>query len=110
MVAGQAQDDANAIYWFDRVLKVNPNFGPAHLQRAKVLLARGQPDLAMASLDRACKLMPNDFEAHYNLGVLLSSTGNEKDALRYLERALELRPNGPLAQKLKDEIARLKAK
>ena len=105
----KAQRYEEALGWLDRALAVDPAFGPAHLERAKILFQLGRPDRAVGSFDRACQLMPRSFEAHYLFGGLLANAGDKRAALPLLERALALQPDGPLAATLRQTIDDLRA-
>lgn len=107
MLAAKNRDGGGALRWFDEILKVDPAYAPALVQKGKVLIALTQFDRALASLQRACELAPRDFEAHYTLGVLLLNQGMNAEALPYLSRALELGPEHPLAADLRAKIAEL---
>lgn len=109
MLAARNREGGTAISWFDQVLRQWPTFGPAHLQKGKVLLAMGQSDRASSALQKACELNPRDFEAHYTLGAFLNSQGLGKEALPFLERALEVEPENELADELRAQIEVLRA-
>ena len=109
LLAAKNNQSGPALSWFDRLINLAPSFGPAHLQKGKVLLTMGQLQRAVPELQRACELAPRDFEAHYTLGVLLASQSMGKQALPYLERALEIDPTNALADALRAQIEELRA-
>jgi tetratricopeptide (TPR) repeat protein len=107
-IAARNKDAGSALSWFDQVLKLDPDFAAAHLQKGKVLVAVDQTARALLELQRACELDPGDFEAHYTLGVLLISQGLKQESLPFLERALSADPNNPLAEALRAQIEELR--
>ena len=76
----------------DAIEKLDPTFGPAALERGRILLMLGQGDRALEALRRAVSLVPLDPETHSALGVALLATGNVQHALGPLKRAVELDP------------------
>jgi Flp pilus assembly protein TadD len=77
----------------DAALKLDKAFGPAHVERGRVLLILGRAEEALKSLERGVEFSPRDPEAHSALGVALLATGRAADALERLKRAAELDPN-----------------
>jgi tetratricopeptide (TPR) repeat protein len=71
---------------------IQPNFAPAHLNRAQALAALGRAEEAVASYDRALALKPDDAEAWSNRGAVLRVLNRPADALASFERALALKP------------------
>ncbi|MDQ6620779.1 MAG: tetratricopeptide repeat protein, partial [Pseudomonadota bacterium] len=56
-------------------------------------LARGEADIAAATLDHATRLDLTDGETHYNHGVALQTLRRYDDAARAYQRALAFRPD-----------------
>lgn len=88
-----ADDQRNALDWFDRALALNPANPEALGARAIVLQRLGQPLDALESLEEILKLRPDDADTLFSLGVILQSLGRMKEALTAYERALRWRPN-----------------
>ena len=59
----------------DAALKLDKAYGPAHVERGRVLLILGRAEDALKSLERGVELSPRDPEAHSALGVALLATG-----------------------------------
>ncbi len=88
-----ADDQRNALSWFDRALALNPISPEALAARAIVLQRLGQPLDALESLEEILKLRPNDADALFSMGVILQSLGRMREALSAYENALRWRPN-----------------
>ena len=74
----------------DRVIASNPRYGPAHLERGRMLLIIGSAPEALAALQTAVRSIPGDPEAQSALGVALLATGKKNDALKHFKRSSEL--------------------
>ena len=79
----------------DGVLKNHPEFGPAHLERGRLLLMLGKAKPAREALEEAKRRLPRDPEARSALGVALLASGRAEDALTELGRAAHLDPDNP---------------
>lgn len=77
----------------DRVLKKNADYGPALVERGRLLLILGQAAAALKSLQSGVKEVPGDPEAHSALGVALLATGKTEPALERFRRAVDLDPD-----------------
>ena len=53
-------DSEKALETFERVLTLNPNSGPAHLQIADTLKSMGKPEEAAEHFERYRSLLPAD--------------------------------------------------
>lgn len=74
----------------DAIIKLAPDFGPAHVEKGRLLLILGDADQALQALHRGVELSPQDPEAHSALGVALLALGKTAEALSSFERAVEL--------------------
>ncbi len=88
-----ADDQRNALDWFERALVLNPVNPEALGARAIVLQRLGQPLDALELLEEILKLRPDDADALFSMGVILQSLGRMKEALSAYENALRWRPN-----------------
>ena len=77
---------------FDGALLLRPEFTPAHVRRARVLLTHGRLEEARASFERAATLDTSSAAAHRGMGQTLLALGEPDAALEYLKRAAELAP------------------
>ena len=64
----------------DAALKLDPKYGPAHLERGHLLLIQGKAQLAMSSLESAALSMPRHAEAQSAVGVALTALGRPLSA------------------------------
>lgn len=78
--------------------RLDPSFGPLHLQRGRLWLMKGQPQAARAELELALDRLPRDAEAHSALAVANLALGDKGAALEGFRRAAELEPNTPERQ------------
>ncbi|HVU01984.1 MAG TPA: tetratricopeptide repeat protein [Polyangiaceae bacterium] len=79
----------------DGVIRASPEYGPAYVERGRLLLVQGKADPALAALERGAALAADDPEAQSALGVALLATGKADQALGRLKRAAELDPDDP---------------
>ena len=84
-----------ALAFIDQALIHDPDFADAHLNRANVLKAMGQPQDALTALDRVVALEAAYAEAWSNRGNLLKDMGQLDEALASYDRALALDPAHP---------------
>ncbi|MEO5370956.1 MAG: tetratricopeptide repeat protein [Magnetococcus sp. DMHC-1] len=79
------------------VLKIRPNFPPAHLERGLLHLQQGSMNSALQDFSAAIRLDPKFYDAYFLRAELLGRTGKIKEALADINQALQLRPNNPTA-------------
>lgn len=90
------QDFDGALADFDHALRLEPTFGKARLDRAKLLARRDEPREARAEVQRVITAEPTNAYAHAVLGYLASAQ-DPREARRSYRRALRLDPNLALA-------------
>jgi Flp pilus assembly protein TadD len=84
---------AEAIYNFEKAIRLRPNFGP-HLYDYALALARvNQFDEAQQSAQAAVEAGPSQAEVHELLGMLFSRKRQLAEAIREYRKAVELRPD-----------------
>jgi len=89
---------AEALQLYTQAIRVNPNFAPAYLGRARILLiqnpsAHEQP---LADLQTAVKTDPMFGEAYIELGALLVADGKYQEALAQLNQGEAALPGSAL--------------
>jgi len=90
----QTQDaTAAALLALWRAVELEPDYGPAHTQLARIYVTQRWFVPALAEAKRALELMPNDPDTHYVAGVALLWLNQHDDAERELRTTLKLDPN-----------------
>lgn len=107
ILAARRGDLDAALREFESVLLRAPDQSEAWMQKAKVLLARGEKNGARRALLRATECDPTSYEAHYNAGALILTMDGLPAAMPYLTRAYELRARGEAGRKLRDLLSPL---
>ncbi len=80
-----------SVSWFDKTLKINPNFGKGILLKGTALHRfLGRQDEGLNLLRRFVELRPEAGEGHLSLGEALADSGQKVAALASLSRAAEL--------------------
>jgi predicted CXXCH cytochrome family protein len=97
LAASARNRDDDAIAFFRRALRSDPNRAGLHVQLALALHRQGKDDDAIAELDRATALRPNLAAAWLALGDLHARRDNPARAVFAFRRALAIEPNDPRA-------------
>jgi tetratricopeptide (TPR) repeat protein len=79
---------------YDKALKIDPNFAPAYLGRARwrQVFSPDNPAVAQPDLEKAISLDPKLFEAYLELAEVKIAGGDGKGALKDLGTAASLNP------------------
>ena len=91
-IAMKRDDPHKALAFFDRALKVNPNFDKLWYNRGVTLVALKQHSEAIESYEHALRVNPNYPDALNNLGVVQHDATLYKDAVITYDRLLALNP------------------
>ncbi len=92
----------------EAALKLEPDWGRAHVGLGTALAMRGDPAAGIEHFETAIELNPDYGTAHHNLGYTLLLMGKLDRAVYHLQRAVALRPTMPKAEgSLADALARL---
>ena len=86
-------DSAETI-WRDVIAK-NPTAWIAHNNLGRVLLERGESELAATHFDQVLRLKPDHGRALYNLGLLSKRDGDDAAAERHFRAAIRAEPRFP---------------
>src|SRR4051812_34383014 len=93
---------------YQKALKIDPNYKDAHLPLARLYIAIGDEDRALATYQKALEKFPREAALHYDLGMY--HCNKRKDfpkAIEYLTKAHQLEPeNREIATKLGLTLAR----
>ena len=76
-------------------LRLDPNFGPAHVSRAWLLDRLGRPSEAVPHLQAAIRISPDNLRALDQLGKVYITLDQPSEAEKVLRRALLLAPEDP---------------
>ena len=83
-------DSASVEEHLSRAIRLEPNFAPARLSLAKVLMRANRLNEARTELERALALDANLAEAHYQLGLVYSRLRRKDDAKASMARFKQL--------------------
>jgi tetratricopeptide (TPR) repeat protein len=83
-------DSASIEEHLSRAIRLEPNFAPARLSLAKVLMRANRLNEARTELERALALDANLAEAHYQLGLVYSRLRRKDDAKASMARFKQL--------------------
>jgi predicted O-linked N-acetylglucosamine transferase (SPINDLY family) len=89
----RAEQFADALAGYDRIIAVEPRLAEVHSNRAHALNALERFADALASCDRAITLAPRLADAHTNRGNALVRLERPADALAAFDAALRLQPD-----------------
>ena len=81
----------------------------AHANLARVRLAQGDTDAALAELDRALKLEPAAFAAHFEKAAIYGRLGREKDQALAYQSALQVMPAAAVTPEARALVERAQA-
>jgi Flp pilus assembly protein TadD len=84
---------SEAITFYQRAIRVKPDYAMAHYNLAKALGEQGDRAAAIQLYRKAVRLAPDHVDAHNNLANALAAEGNFDEAIHYYTTALELQPD-----------------
>ena len=84
-----------AISYYDRALKIKPDYAEAHLNLGVALAGCGRIDEAIAHYRKALEIEPNNSVAHYNLGLALAGRRRIEEAMAHFRRPWKSSPTSP---------------
>jgi len=101
---------SEAIDAYEKALALDPKNIDVRVDMGTCYRNIGKPDLAVKEYRKALEVNPQHMLAHMNLGIVLAyDLRDSKGAVKEFEKALAIAPNGPNAERLKQEIQKLKA-
>ncbi len=99
-----------AINAYQHALELNPKNVDVKVDMGTCYKNIGKPDRAAEEFRKAIKINPRHLYAHRNLGVVLAfDIGDKKSAIKEFEEYLRLSPDTPDTQRIRQEVAKLKA-
>lgn len=84
---------AEAEDWFNKAIKLKPDYAPAHFQLSRIYLSQGKDSEMIASLENAKQSAPFDVGLAFQLGLVYYNKNDFTKAKTELERAVLLDPN-----------------
>lgn len=87
-----------ALEYYQQAIKINANFAPSYLGRARANLALKPRSDVKADLDAAIAYDPNFWEAYLERGLFLLKKNDFPGAMLDLRRAKAMAPDSPLVQ------------
>ncbi len=103
--AGMAEQ---AVEYYDRVLKLQPDNIEIKVDKASMLRMLGRSAESVAILREIVAAVPEHEQAWFNLGVIYGSDLNDAaGAMDAWKKYLAISPNAPHADAIRQEIARL---
>jgi tetratricopeptide (TPR) repeat protein len=97
-------DTENALKAYEQAILVNPNFAPAYLRRAQMLLATDPEAEVSEDFLKAIQLDPNFFEGYLELAAYDLRLGNYEAALADLKTVEEKAPYEPRLYIIKAQV------
>ena len=82
-----------AVEYFQRAVKIVPDFGSARNNLGRTYLEMERPADALPHLQQAAVLSPRDPIVQTNLASAFAALGRFEEARAFLERALQLSPD-----------------
>ncbi len=98
---------AEAIKDYDQVIRLDPNYADAYINRGLAKRKLGQYAEAIKDYDQVIRFDPNDVSAYNNRGVAKENLGLFEDAKKDYQKSLNIDPNYEFA---KNNLKRLKEK
>jgi tetratricopeptide (TPR) repeat protein len=86
--------------------KLEPTYGPAHLQLGHCWKAQGYRPAALQAYRSAVQYLPQNGEAQLALGELLAEIGQPAEAVGPLQHAVRLRPADRRARELLEQVSK----
>ena len=103
VIAVLSNDPSTALGYFDRAIRLNPNFAPTWYNRAIVLQSLSRHAEALRSCDQALEIDPNYGEAIARRGALVAEVNAAPPVLMDPEKAAELAGKSQAALVLQHE-------
>jgi tetratricopeptide (TPR) repeat protein len=101
---------SEAVDAYQKALDIDPKNADVRVDMGTCYKNMGKPDFAVKEYRRALEMNPQHLHALKNLGIVYAyDLHDNKEAVKAFEKALAAAPNDPDAERLKQEIQKLKA-
>jgi tetratricopeptide (TPR) repeat protein len=80
---------------FERIMKLDPKFAPAHGMASWLLRAKGQYEASLAEADKAIELAPTKWYGNFQKAQTLRAMKRVDEAESSFAKALSLKPDAP---------------
>lgn len=87
---------AGALAQFDKCISLDPQYGPAYIDRGAAHLALNQADKAVADANMALSLLPDNSGVYCNRGIALWKLNQRQKALEDFSKVISLNPDNHL--------------
>ena len=91
--AGREERTEEAIKYFEKALKIEPNLPRAWNNLSVQYLKAERIDSARRTLGRALEFDPNNLTANHNMGLMLVGLSEFRNAIEFLQRLVQLEPD-----------------
>tara|TARA_Y100000589_G_C27156181_1_gene630950 strand:- start:844 stop:2004 length:1161 start_codon:yes stop_codon:yes gene_type:complete len=86
-----------AINYFEKAIKVQPNFAKAYSNMADALQAMGKFAEALKTYEKALSIDPNNIETLNNMGTAMQRNGHLENAVEIFKKVLSINPLNAIA-------------
>ena len=101
---------SEAIDAYEKALALEPKNADVRVDLGTCYRNTGKPDMAVKEYRKALEVNPQHMHALKNMGIVYAyDLRDSKEAVKAFEKALSIAPNDPDAERLKQEIQKLKA-
>lgn len=101
---------SEAVDAYQKALDIDPKNTDVRVDMGTCYKNMGKPDIAVKEYRQALEVNPKHLHAIKNLGIVYAyDLHDKKEAVKAFEKALEIAPNDPDAERVKQEIQKLKA-
>jgi len=101
---------SEAVDAYQKALDIDPKNTDVRVDMGTCYKSMGKPDIAVKEYLRALEVNPQHLHALKNMGIVYAyDLHDAKEAVKAFEKALAAAPNDPDAERVKQEIQKLKA-
>jgi tetratricopeptide (TPR) repeat protein len=86
-------DVDEAIYQYRQAIRLDPDYGLAHVNLGIALAATGRPQEAIEHYEQSLRFEPEYAQARNNLGLVWHQLGRDRQAIVQYRRAIDLAPH-----------------